>query len=382
MPKLHSGADCCGCTACASICSAGAILMEPDALGFLYPIVDATKCKDCGACEKVCSFNQGYERSHNLSCPDVYGAQHKDIDEVKGSRSGAAFVAMSDYVLEHGGVVYGAGYKDHFRVAHKRAVSKRERDEFRGSKYVQSDMSGVFNSVKRDLIEGKIVLFSGTPCQTSGLNSFLGPTLREKIVLVDIICHGVPGPFLWRDFLLYVERLKKDTVTSVCFRNKKIFGWADHRESFVFSLHPQQEVYFKGTFYKDVMIRRSCGKCPYANTVRPSDITIGDFWGWEKHHPHFDSANVGVSLIIVNTPKGRDFFSCIKADLRCFRSSLEESLQPNLQAPTRIHPFRDQFETAYVQRGFEYAYKKFGNPNRCLVRRLISSIKRFVKERG
>lgn len=233
-PQLGAGADCCGCTACASICAFGAISMQPDAMGFLYPIVDETKCRGCGACERVCSFNSDYDKSRNLARPDAYGARHKSMDEVMRSRSGAAFVAISDYILERGGVVYGAGYKDHFRVVHKRAETKSERDEFRGSKYVQSDLTGVFRQVKNDLENGRIVLFSGTPCQTSALNSFVGKKLRDLLVLIDIVCHGVPGPYIWRDFLAYVEKKQGDVVDVVNFRDKEQFGWTAHHETFKF----------------------------------------------------------------------------------------------------------------------------------------------------
>jgi len=234
MIQIQDPKDCCGCTACASICTHNAITMEPDVLGFLYPKVDKTKCVECGLCEKVCQFNDNYDKSLNLAQPIAYAARHKDINEVMRSRSGAAFVAISDYVLEKGGVVYGAGYKDHFRVAHKRATTKEERDEFRGSKYVQSDLTGVFREVKEDLKNGLTVLFSGTPCQTSGLNAYVGKKLREKLILVDIVCHGVPGPFLWRDYIAYLEKKQGDEIVVVNFRDKELFGWRAHRESYKF----------------------------------------------------------------------------------------------------------------------------------------------------
>ena len=234
MIRINNPADCCGCTACASICGHDAINMIPDVLGFLYPKVDMEKCVDCGLCESVCQFNARYDRSQNLHDPSAYAVRHKDIDEVMKSRSGAAFVAISDYILEQGGVVYGAGYKDHFRVTHKRATTKEERNEFRGSKYVQSDLNGVFRSVRDDLKNGLVVLFSGTPCQTAGLNSFVGKKLRDHLFLVDIVCHGVPGPFLWRDYLSYIERKQGDIVTFVDFRDKERYGWGAHCESYKF----------------------------------------------------------------------------------------------------------------------------------------------------
>ncbi len=234
MIQITDKTKCCGCTACASICGHDAISMQPDDLGFLYPIVDYSKCVECGLCVKVCAFNDHYDTSMNLPKPLAYGARHKDMKEVETSRSGAAFIAISDYILEMGGVVYGAGYTDHFRVVHKRATTKEQRNEFKGSKYVQSDLTGVFHQVRDDLRNGKTVLFSGTPCQTSGLASYIGKRLRDKLFLVDIVCHGVPGPFVWRDYIAYLEKKYGDEICWVNFRDKKEFGWRAHRETFKF----------------------------------------------------------------------------------------------------------------------------------------------------
>ena len=171
MIQIKSPEDCCGCTACACICNHKAITMKPDAFGFLYPVVDLDKCVNCGLCDNICTFNSRYDTSLNFTTPIVYGARHKEIKEVLNSRSGALFVAISDYILEQGGVVYGVGFKDHFRVVHKRAETRIERDEFRGSKYVQSDLTGIFPQIRQDLKEGKNVLFVGTACQTYVMES-------------------------------------------------------------------------------------------------------------------------------------------------------------------------------------------------------------------
>lgn len=234
MINITNPSDCCGCTACASVCTHNAITMKPDALGFLYPKVDKEKCTNCGLCEKVCAFHENYDKSHNLSEPDAYAVRHKDIKEVESSRSGAAFIAMSDYIIEQGGIVYGVGYTDHFRVVHKRATTKEERDEFKGSKYVQSDLTGIFRKVKEDLKTGKTVLFSGTPCQTAGLHSYVGKKLREKLILIDIVCHGVPSPYIWRDYLKYLETKHNSEICYVNFRDKSKFGWKAHKETFKF----------------------------------------------------------------------------------------------------------------------------------------------------
>lgn len=352
MIHITDPSDCCGCTACMSICGHDAITMEPDALGFLYPKVNLDKCVDCKLCEKVCAFNDHYDTSLNLPSPDVYGARHKDPKQVASSRSGAAFIAISDWILNHGGVVYGVGYTDHFRVVHKRATTKGERDEFKGSKYVQSDLDHIFRQVKQDLREGRIVMFSGTPCQTSGLNSYIGKRLRENLYLVDIVCHGVPSPYIWRDYLKFLEEKVGSKITWVNFRDKQKYGWSAHHETFKFG-GGQDKMSFTFLFYSHIMFRKSCGKCHFANTRRPSDITIADFWGWERTNPKANEDDKGLSLILCNTEKGRKLFEAVQKDLDYFPAELENVIQPNMQHPSPIHDHRDQFEQDYKKHGFK-----------------------------
>ncbi len=379
MINITNPADCCGCTACASICPKGAITMNPDALGFLYPDVNISICVECGLCEKVCSFNENYDKSLNSDKPDAYGARHKDMSEVMKSRSGAVFVALSDYILEAGGVVYGAGYKDHFRIAHKRATTKLERDEFRGSKYVQSDLTGVFKQVKDDLHNGLMVLFSGTPCQTSGLNSFVGAKLRENLFLVDIVCHGVPGPYLWRDYLKYLEDKQGDTISVVNFRDKEEFGWSAHKETFVFVGGGANKVIFADTFYKPIMFRHSCGNCYFCNTRRPSDITLADYWGWEKTGSDINSDNKGLNLVLLNTRKGRLLFSKIINKLEIIKAPLETYMQPNLRHPTKIHRKRMQFEKDYQEKGFDYVYNHIYHEH-SICKRVLLKARKYIRE--
>ena len=357
MINIKDPKNCCGCTACASICSHDAISMEPDAMGFLYPKVDVGKCVECGLCEKVCQFNENYDRSLNLEEPVAFAARHKDIDEVMKSRSGAAFVAISDYILEQGGVVYGAGYKDHFRVAHKRATTKEERDEFRGSKYVQSDLIGVFRSVKDDLKNGLTVLFSGTPCQTAGLNSFVGKKLRENLVLIDIVCHGVPGPYVWREYLAYLEKKHGAKICRVDFRDKVKFGWKAHNETVTFE---GGKMSYTHLFYQHIMFRHSCGVCHYTNLQRPSDITLADFWGWEKTDPTLNTDDKGYSLVLCNTEKGRQLFEAVKDRMNTMPVDMTKAMQPNLEHPSEIHPKRMAFEKSFEKYGFEKTMKRFG----------------------
>lgn len=363
MILIKDKADCCGCTACASICPKDAITMEPDTLGFKYPILDVDKCINCGLCEKVCAFNDKYDKSLNLKEPEIYAVRHKDMHEIETSRSGAAFIAISDYILDNGGIVYGVGYKDHFRVAHKRATTKEERNEFKGSKYVQSDLEGIFRQVKEDLKKGNTVLFSGTPCQTAGINSYIGKKLRENLVLVDIVCHGVPSPYIWRDYLVYIEKKYKSKVVKVNFRDKSRIGWSGHIESFVFENGNKIESKkYTDLFYKHIMLRPSCGNCHYTNFRRPSDITLADFWGWEKTDKDINADNKGISLCVLNTQKGLNIFNLIGAHINVVPVQFKNCLQPNLLHPTLLHPNSKKFEKYYISRDFgnliEYNFNK------------------------
>ena len=359
MIVIRDPKDCCGCTACASICTHDAITMQPDVLGFLYPKGNHSKCVECGLCEKVCQFNDNYDRSFNLSKPIAFAARHKDLNEVMKSRSGAVFVAISDKILELGGVIYGAGYKDHFRVAHKRATTKEERDEFRGSKYVQSDMTGVFRQVKEDLKNGLKVLFTGTPCQTSGLNAYVGKLLRENLNIIDIICHGAMGPFIWRDYLAYLEKRQGSKIVYVNFRDKELYGWKAHKETFMFEGDNVREN-FSSRLYQNLFFRHSCHICHFTNLHRPSDITIADYWGWERASSEFNADNKGCSLVLCNTVKGKLLFEAVKDLMNIIPVELANVMQPNLARPSTAHPNRLIMEKDYAKNGLEHVLRKCG----------------------
>ena len=362
MPNLKTGKDCCGCTACAAICPKDAIEMRPDGLGFLYPKVDLNKCIECKLCEKVCAFNDEYDISDNFKEPETWGVRLKEEQEVMRSRSGGAFVAFSDWILNQGGVVYGVGFKEHFRVTHKRATSKSQRDEFRGSKYVQSDLDGIFRNVREDLVSGLPVMFTGTPCQTSGLKSFIPKKLHSNLWIVDIVCHGVPSPKIWKDFLDYEEKKVGSKVVKVDFRNKRKFGWKAHKETLTFENSEELDSNaYTHLFYKHIMLRTSCNNCHFCNVHRPSDLTLADFWGWERTGSHINDDDKGLSLVLVNTPKGKRLFEEVCGQFDMIRATIEQSMQGHLKEPTSPNPLRREFEKDYEKNGFEYVLKKYGN---------------------
>ncbi len=381
MPKIKTGKDCCGCTACASICPKDAIQMVSDSMGFKFPKIDVLKCVECGQCERVCAFNDDYLTPCNFETPLLYGVRQKNKDEVMKSRSGGAFPAFSDYVLGKKGVIYGAGYKGHFVVSHRRVDNVACLDELRGSKYVQSDLEGIFRQVKEDLVSGKWVLFSGTGCQTAGLSSYIPDKLKERLVLVDIVCHGVPGPNVWRDYLGYVEKKAGNKVEEVEFRNKKIFGWKAHHESFRFvNSHIITTTAYSYLFYQHIMLRECCGNCHFTNLRRTGDLTIADFWGWEKTNKDFNKDDKGVSLVLVNTPKGQALFDAVKGKFDVIEPLLEDCMQTHLMKPTLHSPKRETFVKDYERRGIEYIMRKYGNEGwRYAVKSLGGKILRKIK---
>jgi coenzyme F420-reducing hydrogenase beta subunit len=355
--------------------------MKPDDLGFFYPEVNSTLCTDCGACNTVCAFQNGYNAENNLNTPLVFAARHKNMQEIETSRSGAMFIAVSDYVLEKDGIVYGVGYSEHFRVVHKRAITKEGRDEFKGSKYVQSDLSDIFPLIKQDLIRGYTVLFSGTPCQTAGLASFLRKIDKTNLILVDIVCHGVPSPYVWNDYLKYIEKKNKDIVEKVDFRDK-LLGWNTHFESFTFKNRRKiiKQTY-SDLFGKCIMFRSSCGNCKYTNTIRPSDITIADYWGWEKLDAEFNKDNKGCSLVFVNTKKGESIWDDVKDQVNYLPSDLSRCLQPNLQAPSILSKDAANFKELYIKKGFLAVAKRYGNLGwNYKINKIKLFIKRLIKK--
>lgn len=351
--------DCSGCTACKSICPRQCISMKPDGLGFLYPIIDTNICIDCGLCEKVCPFNTEYKTPENLAQSVPFASRQQDIKEVEKSRSGGIFAALSDEILTDGGVIYGAGYDNAFRVLHKRAVTKEQRDEFRGSKYVQSDLTDIFKQVEADLKNNLKVMFTGTPCQTAGLQSFLRLKRinRKNLIVCDIVCHGVPAPFIWHDYLKYIEKKEGKKIIGVNFRDKSKFGWTAHKESF--KLSDTYTYTYNYTIYKHIMFRHSCGCCPFTNLRRTGDITLADYWGWEKTDRNINADDKGVSLLLINTEQGKLLYSRIADRVISIQTTLDKCMQPNLSHPSVIHPKRQQFEEYYIKYGFYPAMRKF-----------------------
>lgn len=356
MIRITDRSQCCGCSACYAVCPKGAISMVEDDLGFRYPQVDLSLCVDCGLCEKVCAFRVPDAET----VTEAYAARHKDVSHVDASTSGAVFVALTDAVLQVGGTIYGAAFDEEFRVIHKRAEDKDGRDGFRKSKYVQSDMGDVFRLVRKDLSEGRKVLFSGTPCQTAGLRSYIGPELSRNLLLVDIVCHGVPSPRVWKEYLSWREDKASAKAEAVEFRDKA-FGWRSSVESYVFNGEKTFSRSYSYLYYKNIMTRESCGSCPYAGLNRPSDITIADYWRKDRKCPDFASDNRGCSLVLCSSDKGREIIEEVSGSLHMTDADLPGCMQQNLMKPTELHKERVAFARDFARHGIEYVMKRYGD---------------------
>lgn len=371
--------QCCGCTACSSICGHNAIDMEPDPLGFLYPKVDESKCVDCGLCNYVCQFKPDYHRYGNFDSPIAYVARLQDDSQLKQSQSGGAFFAFAECFILRDGIVYGAELTNDWKVVHRRVVTTEELERLRMTKYVQSDLRCVYGKVKSDLQNGYRVLFSGTSCQVAGLKAYIPSKYHQQLTCIDIICHGVPSPQIWDDYIRYLETKHHSKLVKVCFRDKR-FGWHGAKESFLFENGKElfrrtcNHLYFSG-----YTLRPSCSSCKFTNTKRIGDITLGDAWGLPKEHA-YEKDGKGASLILVNSEKGQEFFSDALTRLVVQRVELEKFIQPQLQYPTKRNPFSEKFEKDYICKGFEYVGTHYGDMGyRYQVKKTFQIIKNTLK---
>lgn len=350
--------SCCGCTACYNICPKGAITMESDSLGFRYPFVNGENCIECGLCLKVCEFHSDYKRQDMKDLPLVYGCRNPSEKELAKSQSGGLAYEIGKIIIESGGIVYGVVMDSPYNATHSRCTSVDELDKTRYSKYIQSEVGNIFKDVQDDLKKGFKVLFVGTPCQVAGLKSFVSNGLHANLITIDIVCHAVPAPELWRGYCKEMEK-KYGKIKKVVFRNKEK-GWHSCFETFYFE--SKERPITKRTYwylaFKHLIVRKCCSRCPYTNIHRVGDLTCGDFWGWENSHKEWND-NKGVSLAIINSEKGIELFN--KTHFLKIESTIEECIQPQLDHPVLLSSSYDALVKDYQERGFSYIAKKYAD---------------------
>ncbi len=367
--------DCCGCEACMNICPKNAITMEKDEFGFTYPKIDNEKCIKCGLCKRTCAYQNEKESSKTI---ESYASISKDLELLKKSASGGIFASIAMKILEKDGVVYGCSLEreeDRLTPKHIRVDEAKDLAKLQGSKYVQSKTGFIYQDIKKDLKDNKIVLFSGTPCQVAALNSFLGNIDKTNLFTIDIICHGTPSIKFFQDYISVLEKKLKGKITNFSFRDKTE-GWGlkgkayyidkknTKKEKIILShLSSYYRLFLNSSIY-----RENCYNCKYAGDNRVGDLTIGDYWGIEKEHPDYLKNNggvidekKGVSCILVNTPQGKKLIEKFGEVLEIKQSTFAKVAKQNgqLNYPSKKNKDRKKILEIYKNEGYEGVEKWF-----------------------
>lgn len=337
---------CCGCGVCVQKCPQRCISFVQDKEGFLYPSINRSKCVNCGLCVSVCPFHNPYK-----DCMPVksYAAYNVDEETRRESSSGGVFSSLATMVLSEGGVVFGALFDEHWNVVHGYVETKEGLSKLRGSKYVQSLLGDSYMVAEQFAKEGRLVLFSGTPCQIAGLKKYLGKEY-ENLITVDCICHGVPSPKLWKWYLGLDKR--HSSIVGISFRNKdngwKRFNFAiDYcRDDHAVRTYHRENPYMMA-FLDNKTLRPSCSSCQAKSGRSHSDVTLADFWNVDKVVEDIDD-DKGMSLILVNTVKGMRLLEQMH-DVVFYAVDFKQAIQFNKAWGESycMHPDREWFFSSY-----------------------------------
>ena len=365
MLELNDKRNCSGCGACSDACPKNAIRLVEDAEGFRYPHVDASICIHCGKCESVCPMKHDGPRLGEGTAgwtPEFFAAQLLDWNELVNVSSGGVFWALAKTVVLEKGVVYGARQEGVDTIRHVRAATLDEAAELRRSKYLPSDLSGIFCEVRKDLDQGLSVLFSGTGCQIAGLLSFLGRP-RDNLVTCEVVCHGIPSPAVWRAWRKTHETRTGKRMTGLTFRDKSA-GWRNNQYRIEYedgssAVAPSVTHDFHAGYLAGLFSRPSCGHCPFASLPRKADLALADYW---QYHGELadERASLGVSLVAVNSRKGAALLGSSKRFLHLEPTSKNKALEScrHLARPPEESNRRTYFFSDFRKGGYYYALKR------------------------
>lgn len=384
LEEIINSDKCYGCGACINSCKTEALKMKKNEKGFSYPELDKNKCVECNKCYNVCpTVHENLKKVFNRpTLQNTYSIRHRDDTVRLKSSSGGLFTALADYILKHDGVICGVVWNEDFSVKHICANTINDKDKMVQSKYIQSEIEYCFREIENYLKMGKKVLFTGTPCQVAGLKLFLKNKNLDNLFLCDVLCGGNVSPGFFQEYVKFIEKNRKDKVSSVCFRTKKL-GWKQHHIRIILQnseyegARKNEEPFFS-LYLKKYIIRDACFKCEFASKQRVSDITMGDFWGIEKKDPKIDD-DKGISIAIVNTEKGQKLIDAIKNKIYIEKRDLDIAVpkQINLQRPPLKPREREKFWNDYVKKGSEYTLKKYTTFG--LKEKVIVYLKRIVR---
>lgn len=332
--------ECFGCEACVQVCRKDAIEMKEDSEGFRYPNVNKEKCISCGACQLVCPYENMPQSFRNNKY--VYGGYNLDASIRFDSTSGGAYSAIVDTYCENNYVLFGAEARG-LSVFHSYIKDKKQLYKYRKSKYSQSVIGDSYKNVKKFLLEGKKVLFSGTPCQIAGLKNFLKETNTDNLLLIEVICEGVPSPLYVRKYEKSIEKRYGIKIQELDYRYTGRSFFAHGKWDFEImktKLMDNKEIQidrwfnpFWSVWLNHLMSRPSCYECPLTKTERVADITLGDLWGVHLFCPELYGNNGGASLVIANSDKGKEVV--LKAQKKMYGHELKYEEVIKYQAPLR-----------------------------------------------
>lgn len=361
--------NCCACGLCDELCPAGAIIKKHKEMDrTIYYDRNQEKCLGCNRCIYNCP--QNIQISNKPYKTEYYAVKNKNQKLRLQSTSGGVYSLLAEKIIKDDGVVYGA-FMENSKVRHIRIQKFQDIKLLRGSKYVRSDLSGIWGGLSDDLREERTVLFLGTPCQCAAVKQYASLYSNPDLYVCDIICHGVPDAYIFDDYWGYLS-YRYGMITQYHFRDKEK-GWGKYVESFYDENNKKRykRIYVR-MYLKNLFIRENCFTCKYANTKRIGDITIGDFWGIDNVYPKFND-NKGVSLVIVNSPKGKELFNHIKGESEIKQCAMNDCLQKNLCEPTNKPLERENFYKLYKKFGIEGVVCRYGMPN------LINVLKERLK---
>ncbi|UEB80303.1 Coenzyme F420 hydrogenase/dehydrogenase, beta subunit C-terminal domain [Clostridium sp. M62/1] len=314
--------SCTGCTACANVCPKGCIEMREDSEGFLYPFVDEKACVNCKLCEKTCPVNNPPKLN---DVQKGYIVRNIDKRIVSNSTSGGTSAAFANYAFQQEGIIFGVGY-DNNMVARHFGINRTEKDrvsEMQGSKYVQSTLGMTFKEVKTVLDSDTFVVFTGTPCQIAGLKSYLNKEYKN-LITVDLVCHGVSSPLLFKKYVEYMEDRYGSKVTDVRFRNKT-YGY--HSSTMMVAFESGKRYYGSGridymakAYFSGACSRKCCYQCSFKGDARCSDLTIFDSWNVGKLNQDCKDDDLGFTNVFIHTKKGDTFVNELTGALQLWEA--------------------------------------------------------------
>lgn len=374
MIIIKSKYDCCGCGACAQRCPHNAIELTQDNEGFLYPQIDESICTDCGLCERVCPIINQELPSEPIK---TFAAKNNDENIRQQSSSGGIFTLLATKVINNGGGVFGATFNAKWEVEHDYTDTIEGLAKFRGSKYVQSKIGNNYILAEEYLKDDKQVLFSGTPCQIAGLKRFLRKEY-ENLICVDIICHGVPSPFIWQK---YLEQYNPTELSSISFRDKtnswKRYEVVIRQEKKTIIREDIGKNIYMRLFLSDLCLRPSCSNCNSKSGKSKSDITIADFWGIQHLYPDFDD-DKGCNLVLINSEKGLNLFNELECDKIETDYNTAIKYNPSYFKSVTEPKYRKYFFDNFDKFGFAVYNKILKRQQPSLLRRIANHYKRII----